>query len=157
MVKFFIFVLLSGFLVLPLKSQCNLQNLNAHGYFHSECNNYQFQSVIGSMNNVFGQCGQFTFSPPFTVNSGSTGTLDFNLKGVILFPVPTNDYLTIQMPVIDNYKILLFNSIGIFVREISLSGIDEYTLDMRDSSPGYYFIKVINSKNLYINCKITKL
>jgi len=78
-----------------------------------------------------------------------TGINTENLIGEIrVYPIPVKDMLNVMIskPFIDNYKVELYNSIGVLIQSILKSNIEtEFSLDLSNYPAGMYFIMLSNN------------
>lgn len=96
--------------------------------------------------------GNITCGTPVTA---STGEYQKNSLEIIIFPIPTDKALNVQLK--NNGKIdqiELINSLGTTVNlKVNKNGLNDYTIDTTDLPNGVYYI-VVHSKNKVVNHKV---
>jgi hypothetical protein len=87
-----------------------------------------------------------------TVNA-ALGINDNEIKqNLVIYPVPTNDHLVMEMQNISDYQIAVYNALGQRVNvESKADSSDQVTLTTSNLSNGIYFVSVADGKN-----KVTK-
>ena len=79
----------------------------------------------------------------FTLNVNNALGVANNLKlNVTLFPIPANDNLTIELDAIEQYKIVVYNSLGQRITtKVSMTEANKMTLNTSTLSNGLYFVE----------------
>jgi hypothetical protein len=91
------------------------------------------------------------------LNPSLLNSTNFEKENFKLFPNPVNDLLNIYNRNSIEYKTILYNALGQEIRETDSSDSNFTSLHF-DYAPGYYFLKVINTKNSnFETFKINKL
>ena len=156
-IRYIFSIVAIGFFGNPMHSiaQCRLTALTAVSYQKGNCGNFEFQSLTGSLNAVFGQCGNLVFSPPLSGGDVITMTRDeAEIPAIILYPNPAIEGLNIEIRGIKYPVLKLKNSLGIVV---ALPLPDAY-MDIDYLLPGMYLLEVYSTENrLVLIKKIIKL
>jgi hypothetical protein len=89
--------------------------------------------------------------------TSTIGINDWNKENVILYPIPTNDFLTIELPLsLAEGKIEILNSIGqfVYVQDIPVNE-NKLKIAVNTLSKGIYFLKVKDGNKVY-NARFVK-
>jgi hypothetical protein len=148
--------LLTSYTLNIIYSQCVLKPISSGTYFHNDCNNLYHQISLGTEVPIYGNCGNFFFSPTLTDNSDKTNPVkDLNLT-LKITPNPAFDHIALSWPYAEDIEIMIYNQMGQLVLGISLTGNTTEIIDIEHLKTGYYVIKAQNSSNHIFISKLIK-
>ncbi|MBK9108477.1 MAG: T9SS type A sorting domain-containing protein [Saprospiraceae bacterium] len=128
-------------------AQCHQIQLKVTDYFIGQCGNYHFQSSLGTISSVYGNCNKLRFDSP--LNSGNQITKvqsELNQTLVEIFPNPTYDKVYFKRNIPGTFKVQLITVLG---KQIyTIENPTELDLALLDS--GCYIIQVLNEKNKHL-------
>ena len=84
----------------------------------------------------------------FEINATHYGVAENGEDGVLLFPNPADNQVTVQAPQINHIR--LFNTLGVPVKEIHCNQTDTIIIDTSDLAQGIYFVEINTSKQSII-------
>jgi hypothetical protein len=149
---FFYFFLF--FIAIENYAQCNLNEIKASSYFLKECNGMVFQSAIGALSPIYGNCGGLRFDSPLFSGGIFTNTMELDSKDYFsIFPNPARDFLYINTSSQKNFNISIYSQLGMkLVQEINSKEIPiQYLPD------GFYMIIITDeSKNIKLSRSFIK-
>jgi hypothetical protein len=131
-----------------LSGQCHIPHLQSTGYSTGDCGVYSFQSILGSVQQSYGDCGDLYFTPPLTDGDGTISNKDNPEPSIIqITPNPASDYLLIRgLNDFTKYTITIYFSTGQIVAVYNLTDKEEY-INISALSRGLYFL-IIYSRDI---------
>jgi hypothetical protein len=89
-----------------------------------------------------------------TLTSLSKNELDVEIK---MYPIPTTDFLNVEMPDIKASKIEIINMCGLVVNTTATYGNPKTEISLNNLNPGLYIVNIYNAENIIVaRRKITK-
>jgi len=93
------------------------------------------------------------------INVGSQtnlGTTDNTTVNALIYPVPANNEIFVEMANLDQYAIVMYNSIGQKINVKSQLSANKMTIDTESLSDGIYYIKFTKIKLYITKCMFVK-
>lgn len=82
-------------------------------------------------------------------------TNDFIKEGIVIYPNPSKDWLTIESPAVTLEKIFFYDLQGRLVKQLNVNGSTKEKINIQDLASGVYYINVVTSEGS-ISKKIVK-
>jgi len=83
------------------------------------------------------------------------GISSIETSNIKTYPVPAQDQLTVELAIVDQYKVKITSSLGTIVHSSVEEG-DSFKIDTQNLSPGLYFLHLTSSKGLKTSSKFLK-
>ena len=82
----------------------------------------------------------------FTMNVGSSslGTTDNNVVNAVIYPVPANNQITVEMPNMPQYTLAMYNSLGQMVKVNTTATATNMVINTESLSDGVYYLQFTN-------------
>lgn len=79
-------------------------------------------------------------------NQANLGTADSTTVNALIYPVPANNEIYVEMSNLDQYAIVMYNSIGQKINVASQLSANKMTINTESLSDGIYYIKFTNGQ-----------
>lgn len=78
----------------------------------------------------------------------TTSLIEYNIKNpLVMFPNPTEGFLTFRLTDENIQKIFVYNQIGVLIDEYNINNYQEIILNVESYNKGVYFVRILNSNN----------
>lgn len=137
---------------LNLQAQCNIATLQGTEYHNSDCGEYLFQGLIGTIITPSGTCGNLVFTPPLTgIDNFTSSDETPHHHALKIYPNPTYGKCVLELPLENNnLEIQILDVLGrIRSSQKIIESNDTIEFDISNLQAGMYIIKLVskNEKN----------
>jgi hypothetical protein len=145
-------VLLSVYAINTISSQCVINSVSSGAYIQNDCGNLNHQISLGTAVPIYGNCGNFYFSPPLTDHTNKVNPVKEVSYSLQITPNPAFDYIFLSWPYAEDIQIMMYNQMGQLVSSNWITGNTTNIIDIEHLKTGCYILKAQNSvKQIFIS------